>query len=182
VTRNFVEQETLLDLADFTTTWTCLQDFPGLVFYNGGKIAGASQKHKHLQLVPFAETDIPITPLLALAKFSHDVGIIPTLPFLHAFAKINITDDIMTIYQKYHTLLEYLGITEIDHQQSAAYNLLATKEWLLIVPRKLEEFATISINSLGFAGCLLVKNPEQMQLLKEIKPMNILSHVAWENK
>lgn len=180
VTRNFVEQETLLDLADFTATWTCLQDVPGLVFYNGGKIAGASQKHKHLQLVPFTAIDIPITPLLALATFSDDVGMIPDLPFLHAFAKISITDDITTIYQKYQTLIEYIGITEINHKQSAAYNLLATREWLLIVPRKLEKFAAISINSLGFAGCLLVKNKEQMQLVKDIKPMNILSQVAWE--
>jgi ATP adenylyltransferase len=50
---------------------------------------------------------------------------------------------------------------------------------MLIVPRKQEEFAEISINSLGFAGALLVKNQQQMELLKNINPINILTNVAF---
>ena len=53
ITRIFEEQESLLTLEDFTAMWTCLGEFEGLVFYNGGKLAGASQRHKHLQIVPF---------------------------------------------------------------------------------------------------------------------------------
>ena len=53
ITRIFEQQETLLTLEDFTAMWTCLGEFEGLVFYNGGKLAGASQPHKHLQIVPF---------------------------------------------------------------------------------------------------------------------------------
>ncbi|WP_042892042.1 phosphorylase, partial [Anaplasma marginale] len=48
VTRAFVEQETLLDLADFIALWTTLAQVDGLAFYNAGKDAGASVKHKHL--------------------------------------------------------------------------------------------------------------------------------------
>jgi ATP adenylyltransferase len=54
-----------------------------------------------------------------------------------------------------------------------------TREWMLIVPRKFEEFESISVNSLGFAGALLVKNQQQMQLLKNISPINLLNHVAF---
>jgi ATP adenylyltransferase len=50
---------------------------------------------------------------------------------------------------------------------------------MLIVPRKQEEFAEISINSLGFAGALLVKNQQQMELIKNINPINILTNVAF---
>jgi ATP adenylyltransferase len=63
--------------------------------------------------------------------------------------------------------------------QSGAYNLLFTREWMLIVPRKQEEFEKISVNSLGFAGALLVKNQQQMQLLKNINPINLLNNVAF---
>ena len=52
VTREFEEQESLLNYQDFQAMWACLREIDGLIFYNGGKIAGASQRHKHLQLVP----------------------------------------------------------------------------------------------------------------------------------
>ena len=50
ITRGFEEQESLLTLEDFTAMWVCLADFDGLAFYNSSKTAGASQRHKHLQL------------------------------------------------------------------------------------------------------------------------------------
>ena len=78
ITRIFEEQESLLTLEDFTAMWTCLGEFEGLVFYNGGKLAGASQRHKHLQIVPFSETDIPISPLLKTAKLENSIRFINT--------------------------------------------------------------------------------------------------------
>ena len=52
VTREFEEQESLLNLQDFQALGSCMGEFEGLAFYNGGKTAGASQRHKHLQVVP----------------------------------------------------------------------------------------------------------------------------------
>jgi ATP adenylyltransferase len=49
---------------------------------------------------------------------------------------------------------------------------------MLIVLRSHEEFESISVNSLGFAGALLVRNQQQMQLLKDYGPMTILKNVA----
>ena len=180
ITRAFEPQESLLTLEDFTAMWACLAEFNGLVFYNGGKLAGASQPHKHLQIVPFAETDIPISPLVKAAKLENDLGTIPEFPFLHAFTKINLGESAEITRKKYHTLLQTLGIKPLEnHKQSGAYNLLITREWMFIVPRQFEEFAEISVNSLGFAGALLVKNQQQMQLLKNISPINLLNNVAF---
>ena len=180
ITRAFESQESLLTLEDFTAMWACLAEFEGLVFYNGGKLAGASQRHKHLQIVPFSETDIPISPLLKAAKLENDIGTIPEFPFLHAFTTLNLGESAEVTLEKYHTLLRTVGIEPLENNiQSAAYNLLITKKWMLIVPRKHEEFEAISINSLGFAGALLVKNQQQMQLLKNIQPINILTNVAF---
>ncbi|MCF2148642.1 phosphorylase [Desmonostoc muscorum LEGE 12446] len=185
ITRAFEEQETLLTLEDFTAMWACLADFDGLGFYNSGKIAGASQRHKHLQLVPLplapSGSQIPIESLLREAQFQNSTATLPKLPFLHAFAPLNphwvespFTGGEATL-ELYHTLLEAVGL---DATQLGAYNLLMTREWMLIVPRSQEHFHSISVNSLGFAGALLVRNAEEMQLLKDQTPMTILKSVA----
>ncbi|MDZ8107412.1 MAG: phosphorylase [Nostoc sp. DedQUE12a] len=185
ITRAFEEQESLLTLEDFTAMWACLADFDGLGFYNSGKLAGASQRHKHLQLVPLplapSGSQIPIEPLLREAQFENSIATLPKLPFLHAFAPLNpqwVESPFLggeATLAVYRTLLEAVGL---DATQLGAYNLLMTREWMLIVPRSQEHFHTISVNSLGFAGALLVKNAEEMQLLKEQGPMIILKSVG----
>lgn len=183
ITRAFEEQESLLTLADFAAMWACLEDFPSLVFYNSGKIAGASQRHKHLQLVPLplvpSGLQTPITPLLTSAKFQDSIATIPGLPFLHAFTTLDaqwvespLTGAKATL-ERYDALLQAVGL-----KASEPYNLLATREWMLIVPRSQEEFESISVNSLGFAGAMLMRNQAQMQILKAQGPMNILQSVA----
>ncbi|MBH8560667.1 phosphorylase [Nostoc sp. CENA67] len=189
ITRAFEEQESLLTIEDFAALWACLAEFNGLAFYNGGKIAGSSQRHKHLQIVPLplvpSGWQIPIEPLLASAKFQDSIATIPGLPFLHAFVKLD-SDWLQSpltaaeaLLEHYHSLLRAVGLNAVNgDRQSGAYNLLATREWMLIVPRSHEHFQSISVNSLGFAGALLVRNEQEMQLLKNQGPMNILKSVA----
>ena len=194
ITRAFEEQETLLTLQDFTAMWACLADFDGLVFYNGGKTAGASQRHKHLQLVPLplvpTGPQIPIEPLLASAKFQN-VATIPELPFVHAFTRLD-PDWAKSPLQAaqatllcYNNLLRAVNLENGDissNRQSGAYNLLATRQWMLIVPRSHESFESIAVNSLGFAGSLFVRNEQQMQILKHLGPMTLLERVAVATK
>lgn len=192
VTRAFAEQESWLDLADFQAMWLALAEIDGLVFYNSGRLAGASQRHKHLQLVPLPFVDdgeeIPIAPLLKTAKFEAGVGKIPDLPFVHGIAKfdsawINSPDLAAEMTLKcYLNLQKAVGllndVEKIGDRPNGAYNLLATREWMMIVPRSQEFFHGISINSLGFAGALLVRDEEQKKLLLETGPLNILTAVA----
>ncbi|MEA5581171.1 DUF4922 domain-containing protein [Nodularia harveyana UHCC-0300] len=189
ITRAFEEQETLLTLADFAAMCACLSEFDGLVFYNGGKIAGASQPHKHLQIVPLPLTpsavEIPIAPLIKSAKFTDSVTTIPELPFIHALGKLDPNfnnsplEAAAATLELYQSLLSAVDLATLeDNRASGAYNLLATREWMLIVPRSHEHFDSISINSLGFAGALLVRNQQQMQTIKEQGPMTILQNVA----
>jgi ATP adenylyltransferase len=179
ITRIFEEQESLLNLEDFIAMWACLDDFDGLVFYNGGENAGASQRHKHLQIVPFSGTEIPITALLTAVKSKDCVTTIPGLPFLHTFITLNGEEKAEITLTKYQNLLAAVDIKgDANNRQSGAYNLLVTREWMLIVPRFQAQFESIAVNSLGFSGNLLVRNYEQIQLLKEISPMNVLKKVA----
>ncbi|MBN4003668.1 phosphorylase [Nostoc sp. LPT] len=185
ITRGFEEQESLLTLEDFTAMWACLADFDGLAFYNSSKTAGASQRHKHLQLVPLplapSGLQIPIEPLLTSSQFQNSNATLAKLPFVHAFASLNSNwvrspfAGAQATLEIYHTLRHAVGL---DAKQFGAYNLLATREWMLIVPRSQEHFQSISVNSLGFAGALLVRNAAEMEILKTQGPMTILKNVA----
>ncbi len=180
ITRAFEEQESLLTLQDFLALWICLAEYDGLAFYNAGRNAGASQRHKHLQLIPLpllSGTAIAIDTWLASAEFDGPIATIPQLPFAHGLMRLSNWAQPNQAAEEtiacYHTLLNRLNL-----KAGSAYNLLATREWLLMVPRSRESFESISVNSLGFAGSLFVRDQAQLQLLKNQRPMTILTQVA----
>ena len=90
VAREFEDQRALLALRDFEAWWRCMSEYDSLGFYNGGPEAGASQPHKHLQLVPLPLAPqgppVPIAPLLARVRGTAGAGTIPGFDFLHSFA------------------------------------------------------------------------------------------------
>jgi len=187
ITRAFEEQEALLTLQDMAAMATCLAEIDGLVFYNGGSLAGASQRHKHLQLVPLPllpdGAQIPIAPAIATAQFCDSIGSSAEFPFVHAIARLNPdwlrspsgAAEILLCYQR---LLRAVGLQDHGSMQSGAYNLLVTRQWMLMVPRTRDNFEAIAVNALGFAGAMLVRSPQQLQRLKECRPLTILKQVA----
>jgi sulfate adenylyltransferase (ADP) / ATP adenylyltransferase len=203
ITRDFQEQEAPLTLEDFAALWACMVEFESLAFYNAGKLAGASQRHKHLQLVPLPlvsyqpvsggesrlEATIPIAALLPTAEFNADgIGTVPDLPFIHALSWLEasptapVTDVAVRLLEQYQALCSHVGVTSepVAAADFNAYNLLMTRQWMLVVPRRQDCFEQIAVNALGFAGALLVRNLEQMERLKTIRPMNLLKGVAFE--
>lgn len=190
VTRAFEEQTDLLNLQDFAALGSCMREVDGLAFFNGGKIAGASQRHKHLQLIPLPFLPnivrIPIDQAIADVSFKNSLGTINNFPFRHGVATLDINRDrsptevAQTMLKRYHALLNQVGfkIDSDTQQQPAAYNLLVTRNWMLVVPRSQESFQSISVNSLGFAGSLFVRDRTSLELLKELTPLKLLTEVA----
>jgi sulfate adenylyltransferase (ADP) / ATP adenylyltransferase len=194
VTRAFEHQETLLTPQDLHALFACMAQMPSLGFYNGGTLAGASQSHKHLQLVPLPLTadgpTLPMAPLLAdgpRAGPGISLGTCPGLPFRHAFARLSrpVAADIglaREAHGVYRALLEAIGVGAVAEagqlRQSAPYNLLVAEDWLLAVPRMAECFHSVSVNALGFAGSLFVKNREGLALVRAAGPMTVLREVV----
>lgn len=185
VTREFEEQESLLNLEDFIALCACMQQFDGLAFYNGGKVAGASVRHKHLQIVPLSLVpDLEQIPIETVINNCVE-NKITMFPFLHSFNKLDLDwrqhpqqlgKKVLNIYDN---ILNDLQISENDNKLLAKpYNLLMTKQWILVIPRASENFESISINSLGFSGALLVKNKAELELVKSYQPLNILKQVG----
>ncbi|MGB3298686.1 MAG: DUF4922 domain-containing protein [Phormidesmis sp.] len=85
----------------------------------------------------------------------------------------------------YRTLLSAVGIAsngDWQGRQTAAYNFLCTREWMMIVPRRQEKYVNVSVNSLGFAGSLLVKDEQTLAQLEAIGPMTLLQKVSVPNE
>jgi ATP adenylyltransferase len=192
VTRRFEGQEALLTLADLHALWTCMTEFMALGFYNGGVVAGASQRHKHLQVVPLPLADegpaVPIEPLLVDASPGTTITTLPGLPFTHAYTRLDpsLARDARhaadITLESYHALLHAVGLRALrvagEQRQSAPYNLLVTRNWMLLVPRSREYFQSVSVNALGFAGSLFVRNREEMCAINAAGPMTVLQQVA----
>ncbi|HTG00317.1 MAG TPA: DUF4922 domain-containing protein [Nitrospirota bacterium] len=191
VTRQFEDQDMLLTSSDFEALWLCLAEYPSLGFYNGGRAAGASQQHRHLQVVPLPISPegprTPIEPLLAHVD-RPGPGLVPGLPFLHSFARLdsglvhNPRNAALATFDLYRTMLASLGMAAPSGnaltRQSGPYCLLVTADWMLIVPRTREFFEDVSLNSLAFAGSFFVRNAGQLGRLKAVGPMNALRTVT----
>ncbi len=192
VTRQFEDQRAWLNARDFQAMWACLAGREALGFYNGGRIAGASQPHKHLQVVPLplaAEGPaVPMDALVTRAAPGRGVGRVPELPFAHACARVprrwweNAETGALGAWRCYALMLRALGLgagpLREGEWQSAPYNLVITREWMLLVPRCKETIAGITVNALGFAGALLVRSETEMDALRVRRPMSVLQAVA----
>lgn len=189
VTRAYEAQEALLNIDDFTAWCACLAEFDGLGFYNGGQEAGASQPHKHLQIAPLPldDTDmaLPIGSLIDRAPPGGDIATLSALPFAHAFARLAPAAReaaprmALTCYRAMIAKLA-MKTTTVDglEHQVTPYNLLMTPRWMLLVPRSAEHVEGMSVNALGFAGSLFVRDAAQMQRVRELGPMTILRRAA----
>ena len=194
ITKHFEHQETLLTLPDFRALWRCLIEYDSLGFYNSGTTSGASQKHKHLQLVPLPLVpgenawSVPLEPLIETgAKLTGHIQRIADLPFAHAlvhWGPLRTTSVEQLARQSLATYLQLLRQVGIPIPPAPGtlivrpYNLLVSRRWMLLVPRTHECFQSISFNSLAFAGALLVQDETQLARLRHAGPMAALAYVA----
>ena len=179
VTRHFVDQRTLLTEPDFEAMAFAMKDAEVLAFYNGGQEAGASQRHKHVQVVTLPLSprhSVPMDALLAREPV--------TLPFPHAFMRLAEGDASRpaVMHANYRQLLGRAGISTVRNDglewQSRPYSLVMTHEWMLLVPRSHDRFEGISINTLAFAGSFFVRDASQCNAIARAGPMKVLQDVG----
>lgn len=187
ITRQFEAQTAPLKHGDFQALATVMEDLGGLGFYNGGAEAGASQGHKHLQWIPESRQSsnfIALTQALerhvdgAQDQYQH-----PALPFRHVFIRLasasNASAALLadTLHGAYLAACRHVAI-DADAAALSPYNLLVDRRWMLLVPRSRESFEGISVNALGFAASLFVREREQLARIREAGPLAVLRAVA----
>ena len=191
VTRQYESQDDWLTPQDFAALARCLLEIAGLGFYNGGAVAGASQPHKHLQLVPLLTPAgahaLPIAQAIAPHREALKIASqVPELPFSHSIQSYvwqslqdshhTLTHSLLEAYQQ---IMADLGIHQQNSQPSEPYNLLVTRDWMMGVRRSQANYEGINVNSLGYAGWLLVKDASGLEQLKQIGPLTLLEQVGY---
>lgn len=199
VTREIEDQELPLTAADFDALARCLAEIDGLAFYNSHPEAGASQRHRHLQIVPFpvgpvgdSPAPTPIEATLAPVLQDPGRGTLPVFRFEHAVCPLPATawravamgEPVPRVAEAlalaYRALASRLDLALAAGRPTAPYNLLVTRRWVLLVPRRRESFEGVSVNALGFAGSLLVRDRQGLETVRRHGPLAILRAVAVE--
>ncbi|KAF9515525.1 hypothetical protein BS47DRAFT_782668 [Hydnum rufescens UP504] len=170
---------------------------PFFAFFNCGDRSGASQNHKHLQLLPVAADGPPVE---RLAKAQNvDVEATPfsidRLPYAQYVRRLPTslpsapTDTLYeTLTTAFLQLLD-LAVLAIRHDPNEhprgppSFNLILTLSHMHLIPRSQEKYVLtqtgepMSINSVGFAGMLLVKSEEEAEAVRKEGILSILRRV-----
>ena len=217
ITREFIPQEEPLTAADFSATWQVMHAVPGggLMYFNRGPMSGASQPHKHLQIVPLPlnpsindpTKDPPFWPAIAEATAGKSTGgagatSISSFPFANFVARLDSSNKSSPelegeILAETHATLVDLAYkaaeaaaalnssdnaTRSDSPSLTAtnfsYNTIATKEFMMVVPRSKEGSGPVSCNAMAFAGSFFVRGTDELEFIKEKGPFEILKAVG----
>ncbi len=185
ITNNWKPQNGWLDEDDFEAILKVDNDTTGLWFFNSNKEAGASQPHRHFQLLPrhLNETICPryewFCSLLnnknsIKSLISHCISIKPRTK--------NRESNSNDLFNSYKSMIDEMNLGEIDliEKPIKPYNLLITSEWIALITRKTDRSYGFSINALGFAGYFLGTKSSDVDTLIKFGPERILKDVIEE--
>ena len=178
VTRRSAPQLGVPTHEDFVAMAQLTHSMNGLLFYNGGPIAGASQDHRHFQLVP------------RTGPWPIEEALTRELPFRHALVRHDLAS--ATSPERATEALEHAfraACAELAIDLSGTMtplNFLATREWMMVVPRTREHWideesgGKISVNALGFAGLLLLRSEDLLPPLQRFGLLRMLDSMTRE--
>ncbi|MFM2081288.1 MAG: hypothetical protein RLZZ219_1970 [Cyanobacteriota bacterium] len=183
ITQQWHPQAGWLSRDDWSALAAVETDTPGLWFFNSCAAAGASQPHRHLQLLPRADGQASC-PLAGSLRASLDGQPQPwrwpyRLSRRQATGSADAAAELEELYLRHARELG-LGSPAGQPVPLKPYNLLFDGDWFLTVRRVREHWAGFSINALGFAGCLLITEASDLAWLERHGPLALLEAVASE--
>ena len=182
ITNNWKPQNGWLNKDDFEAIQNVDKDTTGLWFFNSSKEAGASQPHRHFQLLPrrYNESVCPRFEWfcsLLNNKNNNNSEISHCISIRQRNNIKNTTSQ--CLYSLYKSMIDEMNLGNIDiiNKPSKPYNLLITSEWIALITRKTDRSNGFSINALGFAGYFLGTKRSDVDTLIKFGPEKILKDV-----
>lgn len=178
VTKMFKPQDNWPDASDFRALASLVTDDTVLAYYNGGPTAGASQSHRHFQalrlpLVREQTARFPTEPIVQAALTGH------ALPFKGTATRLTAKDwqDDSTPVRLTLKLAQLAHKVGLDSSvgKPEPFNLILTRYWMLLIPRRRATVCGINLNSLAYLGAFLVKDRNQIPRLLNTGLLNVLN-------
>lgn len=178
ITQGYEPQSGWLEGGDWAAVARVDTDTSGLWFFNSCAEAGASQPHRHLQLLP-RRGDQAACPLDRLLR-AQLAGLGRPWPWAYRLSPRRAGDGAEALATTYHAHALSLGLGDpaSDPRPLHPYNLIFTDHWFLTVRRVREHVAGFSVNALGFAGYLLLSDRSELAWLQRGGPWALLQAVA----
>ena len=183
ITQHWQPQSGWLDALDWRHVARVDLDSTGLWFFNSSAAAGASQPHRHLQLLPRSTSSLlcPLQPEFERQLQSGQRH----WPWRYCLSQRRAgwlnpeaaAGELEEIYHA-HALELGLGSRARDPGPLHPYNLVFGRDWLMTVRREREHWAGFSVNALGFAGYLLVTQESEQDWLHQHGGEALLAAVA----
>ncbi len=191
ITQGWASQTDWLQPEDWRALVKVDRDSTGLWFFNSGPRAGASQPHRHLQLLPRHPGDCICPRLSWFIERLHQPsastgseGLIDPLFNNCAIAdrphSSDPDEEANLLHGLYRSLSLRLGLGGQFSQQPPAipYNLLLTRSWMALIKRSQEHVKGFSVNALGFAGYLLATDRSDLAWLQSHGGEELLRQVV----
>ena len=182
ITNSWKPQNGLLSLDDFEAMLKIDDDTTGLWFFNSSKEAGASQPHRHFQLLPRSYKEI-VCPryewFCSLLNNRKDIN--SEISQSISIRRRNKNNDSLSkdLFSSYKSMINEMNIAENDliDKPLKPYNLIITSNWIALIKRKTDRSHGFSINALGFAGYFLGTKRSDIDTLIKFGPEKILKDV-----
>jgi len=172
ITNVWKEQNGWIDIKDWEAIKEVNKDTTGLWFFNSGPLAGASQPHRHIQLLRRDPSEISCPReewILNFSNVNYKNEKFGKNIIIRKFSKTFNEENIHEIYKELSYKLG-LGDSKVDKKPKYPYNLIFTNKWMVLIKRKTDNLYGISINALGFAGYILVTKKSDIKYLKNFGP------------
>ena len=176
ITNNWKPQNGWLDINDWEAIQKVNKDTSGLWFFNSSPIAGASQPHRHIQLLRRSKDEISCPREEWFLEMKLDQEIDSKLKKNIIVSKFNFLENSISLYELYLELCMKSGLgNPLSHRKPKhPYNLLITNKWIAIIKRRNDHIHGFSVNGLGFAGYLLVTEKSDVNYLRKFGPEKLL--------
>ena len=177
ITQGYEPQSGWLEAHDWAAVARVDADTGGLWFFNSCAEAGASQPHRHLQLLPrHGEEACPLDGLLQSQLAAGENA----WPWAYKLSPRQPGAGAEALAATYRAHARALGLGEPseDIKPRHPYNLIFSDHWFLTVRRQREHVAGFSVNALGFAGYLLLSERSELAWLQREGPWALLQAVA----
>ena len=182
ITQDWQPQTGWLSMEDWRSLARIDATTTGLWFFNSGPDAGASQPHRHLQLLPRAAGERICARDDWFRRCAQNTTMSAQDPLLRS-SRVAAISSILTgetLQELYLALADDLGLGHptTDDCPRGAYNLLLSRQWMAIVRRRREGIRGFSVNALGFAGSLLSTEASDRQWIQRSGPEALLQAVV----